>query len=208
MHKKKSKPSSKSGFFPVPEPRLVVGSATQTSAPAVRTTYLFCRCWSSSCLCSRLLVSLSSVSSLWRWRYCASFLVASSSASFSCRFRLRILWVICRARNTDQLQGQRLGFFCCCFMNVKNQRFLQNTFCLTLCCPLVSVKVVNSNAPDFLQLELLVTSAELFMIKICKSSLLLFLHNSDPAADQGSFSRRNQIYSVKINRFKAVLRPK
>ncbi|TNN78920.1 hypothetical protein EYF80_010846 [Liparis tanakae] len=60
----------------------------------VEETHLQSRCWSSSCLCSRLLVSLSSASSLWVWRYCVSFRLASSSASFSWRFRERILWVI------------------------------------------------------------------------------------------------------------------
>lgn len=69
------------------------------------SSYLVCRCWSSSCFCRRLVVSLSSASSLWVCRYCASFLLASSSASFSWRFRERILWVIWRTdhRLSDHL---------------------------------------------------------------------------------------------------------
>lgn len=61
---------------------------------AVCVLYFVCR--SSSCLCRRPLVSRSSASSLWVWRYWASFLLVSSSASLSCRFRERILWVIWR----------------------------------------------------------------------------------------------------------------
>lgn len=70
--------------------------------------YLLCRCWSSSCLCSRLLVSRSSASSLWVWRHCASFLLASSSTSFSWRFSERILWFICNHQSESAAsKGQR-----------------------------------------------------------------------------------------------------
>lgn len=70
--------------------------------------YLVCRCCSRSCLCSRALVSLSSASSLCVWRDCVSFLLASSSASFSWRFRDRILWVIWRIDHRAELRANTL----------------------------------------------------------------------------------------------------
>lgn len=76
--------------------------------------YFVCRCCSSSCLCSRALVSLSSASSLWEWRDCASFLLDSSSASFSWRFRDRILWVISRVNHRAALRPSSQNLTCVC----------------------------------------------------------------------------------------------